>query len=287
MEGVEPRPTSPLGSRIAPPPRAFLDLFTDAKPTLHNLTADERRKVEAALTELPALHRRVLAERLRSLSFVDGMPNTALTYPANPGEAFRLYDITVRAGVLRQNVSEFLTEKELTCFDTTGSSLTISVDAGSMDAIVYVLLHEAAHVVDGGLRIAFDVPSGPIEHALIQGVWTDRTTALPQYRHPLLESTRFHAGGRVLNITDAEAVYSELGRTPFFTLYSSSNWHCDFAELVTWRTLTQNRGQPYRVLILDHGEIAYAFEPTGSALVQDRFELLERFFASQAAATHE
>ena len=58
---------------------------TAAAPTAHALTAVERHKLSAAFAALPPLHRRVLGERLRSVSFLDGMPNTALTCWRNVG----------------------------------------------------------------------------------------------------------------------------------------------------------------------------------------------------------
>ena len=81
------------------------------------------------------------------------MPNTALTSTINPDDSFRLFDITFRAGILKQNLSEWITEKERTCFDTTGSNISVSIEAGTLDAMTYVLLHETTHVVDGSLEI--------------------------------------------------------------------------------------------------------------------------------------
>ena len=72
------------------------------------------------------------------------------TSPANPPDPFRLFDIPVNSAILRQDVSEWLTQKERTCFQPPGSALSASVEARSkVDALFYVLLHEATHVVDG------------------------------------------------------------------------------------------------------------------------------------------
>ena len=88
-----------------------------------------------------------------ALGMADEQPNTALTSTVNPEEPYRLFDITIRAAVLGEDLSELLTQKERTCFDTAGSSLSLSIEAGQLDAIVYVLVHEATHVVDSSLRI--------------------------------------------------------------------------------------------------------------------------------------
>ena len=72
-------PASPLESRVMDAPAAVLKMFeeaVEAAPTAHALTTAERRKLSAGFAALPPLHRRTLGERLRGVSFLDGMPNT-------------------------------------------------------------------------------------------------------------------------------------------------------------------------------------------------------------------
>jgi hypothetical protein len=253
-------------------------------PTVHSLTEAERRKLSAAFAALPPLHRRILGERLRSVSFLDGMPNTALTSTVNPGESHRLFDITIRAAVFGENVSEWLTQKERTCFETTGSPLSVSVEAGTLDAIVYVLLHEATHIVDSCLRLTPAVLSdgrrvdGAPATAFTEGVWSERTTAAPRYRDPLLERVRFRAGGETLAIDQAGTVYASLRGTPFASLYGSSNWYDDLAEYVTLYHLTERLEQPYRIVIRSGGKETSAYEPMKSDLVRHRFDQMKPFY---------
>lgn len=280
-------PASSLESRIKETPAAVLKMFTDAglgTPTTHVLTAMERRKLSAAFAGLPPLHRRILGERLRSVSFLDGIPNAALTSTVNPDEPYRLFDITIRAGVLGENVSEFLTQKERSCFDTAGSPLSVSIEAGTLDAIVYVILHEATHVVDSSLRITpvarpgdQSMDGGPAG-TFTAGVWSDRTIFAARYRDPLLERVRFRADGEVLAIDRAEAVYAALRRTPFASLYGSSNWHDDVAESVVWYHMAEKLKQPYRIVIRNEGREIFAYEPMKSQLVRGRFGQMDRFY---------
>jgi hypothetical protein len=272
-------PASPLESRVGPTPASVLKMFEELgppAPTSHALTPDEKNQLAEALAALPPLHRRTLSERLRTLSFLDGMPNTALTSTVNPDGDFRLFDITMRAGVFRQTTSEWLTEKERACFDASGSPLSISIEAGSKPAIVYALLHEATHVVDSSLRVtpapaAGGKPgAGPETSAFTRGVWADATTPESRYRDRLLESACFRNSGRVLPIADAQAVYEALERTPFASLYGSRNWYDDLAEFVALYELTQALGQPYRIVIRRGSETIFADEPMRSSLVLGR-----------------
>jgi hypothetical protein len=282
-----PDPTTSLESRVKETPAAILKMLKElggTPPTDHALTGEERRKLSAALASLPPLHRRILSERLRGLNFVDGMPNTALTSTINPDEPYPLFDITIRAGVLREDVSEWLTQKERTCFDAAGSPLSVAVEAGKLDAIVYALLHEATHVVDFCLGITPAIRSGDQPAAgapataFTEGTWSGRLTHSPRYRDPLLERIKFRAGGQTLAIDQAESVYAALRRTPFVSLYGSNNWFDDLAEYVTVYHSTQVLKQPYRIVIRNEGKEVFGYEPMKSDLVRGRVGQMKQFY---------
>jgi hypothetical protein len=280
-------PSTALESRINGTPAAVLKMFKDAeaKPAAHVLTAVERQKVSRAFAALPPLSHRILRERLRSVSFLDGMPNTALTSTVNPDEPYKLFDVTIRAGIFNEDVSEFLTQKERTCFETANSSLNVSIQGGTLDAIVYVLLHEATHIVDGSLQITTERGLGDrldksSATSFTKDVWSGRTTLAPQYRNTLLESVRFRADGKVLSVDKAEDVYKALSRTPFASLYGSNNCHDDLAEVVTWYHLTEKLKQPYRIEIRRKGQVIFVYEPMRSRLVRSRFDLMKKFYES-------
>lgn len=281
-------PASPLASRVGETPASVLEMFAEPgtpAPTPHVLTMGERKQLSQALDALTPLQRRVLGDRLRRLSFLDGMPNTALTSTVNPDGDFRLYDITFRASIFRQNMSEWLTEKERTCYDAAGSTLEVSVEAGALPAIVGALLHEATHIVDSSLRITPALaskgqPAGdPASSAFTRGVWADSATPVARYRNPLLESVRFRPGGRVLPIAHAQAVYEALGRTPLASLYGSRNWSDDLAEYVELYELTQTLHQPYRVMIRKGAEKVFDCESMKSSLVLGRAAQLKDILA--------
>ena len=266
----------PLEARVAETPASVLRMLAEeedghAAPTEHVLTPDERRKVAAAFAALPPLHRRVLRERLQSVSFLDGMPNGALTSPVDAATPHRRFHITFRAGVLREDVSEFLTNKEQQCFDAAGSSRRVAIEAGTMDAIVFVLLHETTHVVDGSLQLT---PAS----AFTRSAWSERTVIAPAFQDPLLARAKFRRDGEVLPVGRAEAVYSALRRTPFVSLYASTNWYDDLAEAVAWYQLSERLGQPYRIVIREQGNEVFAYEPMKSPVVRKRFEQLAKFY---------
>jgi hypothetical protein len=279
-------PATSLPTRIKETPAGVVKMFEEAgmSPRQHQLSSAELLKVEKAFAILPPLHQRVLKEHLRSISFLDNMPNTALTSKVNTDDAYPLYDITFRAEVLRQNVSEWITEKERTCFEAKGSSLSVSIAAGALDAIVYILMHEATHVVDGSLGII------PVRNAgrtvdtakgtFTTGVWTDLTVFAPQYRNTLLESTHFRTSGKTLPIDSAGSVYQALERTPFVSLYSTSSQHEDLAEYLTVYHFTKKLKQPFQIIIRDKEKKVLIYEPMKSKLVKSRMRYMQVFYAN-------
>jgi hypothetical protein len=277
---------SPLLSRLGNTPESILKLFDEPgsiRPTAHTLTAEERRQLNEALNALPPLHRQVLGERLRTLSFLDGMPNTALTSPVDPNAEYRQYDITIRGSIFQQTASEWLTQKERTCFASEGSSRDVSIEVGDGPAILYALLHEGAHVVDGVVHITpYEAPGGkppdPTASPFTRGVWTDRTTPAPPFRDPLLESVAYRRGGKPLSMEVAPRLYDELNRTPFASLYGSSNWGDDLAEYVALYHLTHGLDQPYRIVVREGGRELSVYEPMKSRRVLERVSVMKAFY---------
>jgi hypothetical protein len=283
-------PTTPLESRLQSAPASVLELFREAgraAPKPHPLTGAERAKVSSAMQSLPPLHRRILRERLRGVSFLDGMPNTALTSTVNAEEPFQLFDITVNAVILSKSASVWLTEKEQTCFDTSGSSLRVSLDAGTkVDALLYVLLHEATHIVDFSERItppvaadgrSWQADSRPVT-PFTEGVWSDLSLPVARFRDPLRERVRFYTRSGALPVDQAPQVYGWLRRTPFVSLYGGRNSLDDLAEYVSVYHLVEVLKQPYRIVIRRDDDEVFVYEPMKSDLVRRRIGQMKRFY---------
>jgi hypothetical protein len=228
-----------------------------------------------------------LSERLRGMSFVDGMPNTALTSIVNPDESFRLFDITINSAILPKTASEWLTEKEQTCFDTNGSPLRVGVDAGkSLGAICYVLLHEATHIVDFTEQITPPVSADGRSWSTVgrpvspfsEGVWSDLSTSSPPYRDQLRSRVRFYTKSGALPVDQAAQVYESLRRTPFVSLYAGRNSLDDLAEYVNVYHLAEVLHQPYRIVLRRDNHEIFVYEPMKSELVRRRIGQVKRFY---------
>ncbi len=279
---LEDRQNTGLSERIQPAPESVFNMFREAgmEPVNHVLTEIEKEKVEKAFSVLPSLHQKILKEHLHSISFMDNMPNTALTSPVETSDATKKFNITFRAEMLHETISEWATRKENTCYDRSASNeYEVSIDAGELDAFVYVLLHEATHVVDGVL----DVTPHPKERDIFveptpftQNIWYKMNVPAENFIKPLLETTRFRSG-KPISILYAPEVYKALKETPFVSLYGMASWFEDLAEMVTIYHLTEKLNQPFRISVKKNDMEIVSFEPMKNELVKKRLKQLETF----------
>jgi hypothetical protein len=266
-----------LMARVGAPSQVAVDEFKkagmqDVRP--HQLTAHERAKIAAALASLPTLNKRVLEKNLHSLAFVDGIPGegTGLTSPyQNTG----LLDITLRASIVDESLSAFLTTKERRVYTDDGSGTTVSVTGTGTNALTYVLLHESAHAVDRTCGITADPHS-----RFTAGIWTSYKQLVPSLA-AIVPATYFR-GGNPLPVAKAASVYDALSHTPFVSLYATASEEEDFAELVAWREILKQHHGHLLIQVRDgHGKPAGRWDPFNSPGAQKRFTDVDELLGSQ------
>lgn len=205
QSGAKPKEdeiTTTLIERVGEPAQGDIETFKKAgmqDVTPHILTAEERIAVEAALASLPTLNKHVLEQHLHKLAFVDGIPGegTGLT---SPSAKTGLSDITLRASVINESLTTFLTNKERRVYKQDGSRLTISVTGTDTNALSYVLSHESTHVVDVSCRITTNPHS-----RFVQGIWTGHSTLAPSFA--AITPKTYFRGADHLPIVKASDVY--------------------------------------------------------------------------------
>lgn len=288
-ESVLERPNFLLSERVEDASDEVVKLFDEpgsARVARHRPTSAECGKLDGALGSLPLRHREILRTRLRGISFLEGMPNNALTSVVEVGRV-DMFDLTIRAGVLGETISELVTRKERTIFDRGDSRLELSIDAGGGDAILYVLLHEGAHMVDRSLRMTPEPGSSgsgqPAVSPLLREAWSSRTEIADPAVRAVLGGLAYRHSGAVVGIRQARMIYETLAHSSFASLYGSANWNEDIAELLAWHHLTQVLGQPYEIAIRDGDATVYAVEPMKNSRVAARTTYLKVFYANDGA----
>lgn len=270
-----------LLNRIGAPDPAVLEIFAGSGAAgieVHDLSEDERAVVDRALARLPPLYRDVLRRHLRRLSFLDLREGagSALTSRVGLDETSTQFDITFRASLLDETLTRFMNVKEARLFAEDGSGFTVEFDAGQSDALTYVLLHEATHIVDQVMGLTDDEAG-----AFRAGVWEDlRTPSEPLASSPAL-STPFRRMPPV-PLGDSPALYDALRQSPFVTFYATAAATEDLAELFAWQQLASRFDQTLTLTIRNReGGTVYRYEPLASPEVQPRFgevkALLERY----------
>ncbi|WP_026629046.1 hypothetical protein [Dyadobacter alkalitolerans] len=269
--------------RIKIAPESVFKMFREAgmQPVNHELTLAQNEKVRNAFATLPPLHQRILKQHLHSISFMDNMPNTALTSPVDSTAGPKMFNITFRATLLDENISEWATWKENSCFTPAAdSSYKVRVEAGKMDAIIYVLLHEATHVVDAVMNMT---PHPGEANAVVEptqftkDIWRLMDVPADPYVDSLLEQTRFR-NGKPISITQAPEVYAKLSKTPFPSLYAMAAWSEDIAELATIYHLTTKLRSPFYIVVTKNNKELAKFEPMKNVLVRQRLGQLAAFY---------
>ena len=277
--------STPLESRIGGElPAMTIRSYTDTgrvAPTVYTPTETEKRKVAAALALLSPLQRSIAEKRLRSITFANGLQSNAQATRSSFGSD-TTFDIVLNPILLNETVSDFLTRKERQLFDTAGSTLSVSVDGGSMDAVAYILLHEVTHMVDMTLRITpqglhRDTIPADAHTAFTSGVWQSTFKLAAPYHDPIFERVNFAPNAKTIPIAEAKMLYEALGRTPAVSIYATRGYPEDIAEAVAWRQMTLKLKQPYRIEIRDGDRVVYSCEPAANPLVQARFSQLARF----------
>lgn len=268
-----------LRARVAPPDDFVIQAYKDSgvpDPRPHTLTDEEWVKVDAALKQLPELYRRALQLHLRGLAFIDVPPGggNGLTRDVDPKATHKLFDITLRAGLLHETLTEFLNGKERGVFEPDGSGTTVTIEAGDTSALIYVLLHEATHVVDAMLRVT-DSP----DNAFGTGIWIGNRRLAPAYDHSPINASTFRRGDKT-PIGKAQALYQDLSRTPFVSLYATAAAPEDLAELVAWERMSSQLHQKLAIVVKDaKGRVVYRYAPLEAPLVRARFAAVKKLLA--------
>lgn len=269
---------TPLTSRIATAGPDVIGHFEAAgmrsvRPYL--LTPAELGLVEKAFARMPALHRRILETNLRHLSFVDGIPGLGSGLTSKVGDRV-LFDITLRASLLHASLTDFVTTRERRLFEADGSGRTITIDASGADALTYVLLHEATHILD----MTSHLTSQP-GNAFGNGIWeAPKDQGRVPLAAPLATSPAAASGFRDaarIPAGRARYYYDALAQTPFVSFYATASPAEDLAELVAWHVVSERYGATLAISVRDAtGAVLQRYEPARFPAVQARMPQVDQ-----------
>lgn len=286
-------PDSSLDSRFGPPPPKVLDYIKeyDKNPnyTPHSLSAKDRRVIKNTLKKLPPILKKTLQESAVGIYFIDNFQGGGLTEWLVDDQKRVFTFVLLNSDVLSTSLSSWLTQKDQSVFKNDSSQSTLTINMGKEDSgLLYILLHEGAHVLDYahpqtpypdfGIS-ALRPPNFP--NSFTQGIWLSYFRPTNRFISPLPYPINFYGfgGGPSIPQKDAKHYYNWLARTPFPSLYASKSWAEDYAEVFTLLYLTQTLKKPYQITLHSQGQKKLIWEPIKNPLVEKRFSCFKRIFS--------
>ncbi len=275
---------SDLADRIKTAPDFVLAYWSkqdDRSYTAYNLSEDDLRLTRQCLALLPGTYKTILKERLIGIYFVEDFLGSGLAdYVVDEND--RIYTILMfNPAVLKKDLSELVTEKERTCFipDRPGTSISITLD-DTLPGLIYILLHEATHIVDYINRYTPYVEPDMIkiqgknvnQTAFTDGVWSDYNRFKDTMDFKYKDRVTFYGmnQGPKINISNADDVYRALEAVPVASIYSTFNWAEDFAEYMTFYYLTRRLKTDYTITVSANDKVLYQYQPFAKKQVVDR-----------------
>jgi hypothetical protein len=257
-------------------------------------------ELRSAIRELPMPILSRARKRLAAIVLVQGLGTTGYTVALRDAAGASDQAIVVLdVSLIRQSANTWATWKENTPFrPSPGYELRVTLESTPEDtrknAIQFVLLHELGHVLAIQSGIVEDALSASLGISQPSGFnqlswrsispWQSRWDDILQARQLL----RFYAPDDAKRpIELARAIYSELLKTDFPTLYSATSPFDDFAESIATYAHCVLMHKPYQVVLRKSGKELARLEccwsskdPRQSDRCTRKKELLERFLGS-------
>lgn len=255
---------------------------------LYTLTDEEKRMFGEYIELLPSLYREVLQERLLAIYFVEDLVTSGLTdfVLSDSDDVYSILFINPK--VFELTISELITFKDQSCFiyDHEGPILQIDV-SGDYSGLLYILMHEATHIVDYALGITPYTDKSlkqlhlvrKDESDFVSRIWQDYDETVEYLFLSFPEKLNFYSTDEddKVSFDHLLGIYQELRNSPFVSLYSTINWAEDLAEYATFYYFTNDLNMDYKITIRENGTTIFDYSPFSSSLVVQRADFLDIF----------
>lgn len=253
--------------------------------TAYEPTPEEHSLLEQSLALLPPSYMKLFEERLVGIFFVNRFIGSGMTDYVIDGNQKLYFTLILNPETMRHDASDWLSHRESTCFGAAAGEeqvTTVKIDCGrEYTGLLYVLLHEGAHMidyldhatpyVDWSMQV---LGMGTAPTSFSAPVWRSYSKPRARDDFPLRSELHFYGLGKPIPISQAAALYRGLKKSPFVSLYGSTNWAEDFAEYMTWYWWTQNLHQPYTIELNRDGSPIWNYAPMSEARILDRAKLI-------------
>jgi hypothetical protein len=284
--------TSPLWERVSASDAMVLENIRgmDQRPDyeFYPLSEKEKSLLKESFQLLPPSFQEVLQERLIGIYFIQDFFSSGLTdfVLSEEGEVYTILFLNPR--VFDNTISQLLTYRDNSCFDMADGDLELEIRiTGDYSGLLYILMHESAHIID------YTGKKTPYVHSIMrdlhynkegESAFTDQFWKDYDKPEDFLYMTynnrlKFYSDEGSDKIPNGEMidVYRELEQSPFASLYSCLNWAEDYAEYTTLYYFTQYLHMEYRIRILQKNESIWEYKPLANNMVLQRESFLDIF----------
>ncbi len=272
----------PLTERIAIAPPELLDYIRldtiknglPNRPRISDINAAFLNDARSAVMAMPELVRKLISPTLAGIYFVEDIGGTGYTdeiRDAN-GRAVAGFIVLDPLVLIQRKANDWITWRENTPFKTSKiAKLIAKIEDPANDtvqnAIQFIALHEMGHVFSIGRKIHPSWNSQPkevnvSEYSFLRSSWTRSVAGRFEPRIGSEFSQRkdvVYYFGAKLTGDQMRDTYSNLAKTDFPTLYSSTNPSDDFAESFATYVHTIMLGKPFQVTITVEGAQPYRY----------------------------
>lgn len=283
----------PLEERHQVCPDPVLKLLSDWDQRdykAHTLTHDQKKEFKKCINLLPNSYKRILKESLLGIYFIPDFLTSGYADVCYTDSLEAKCYLVIRPDVFEKSLSQWLSEKENTCFIQDTAEVKISINAGNQySGLLGILLHESSHIVDyierftpnvdDGIRPYYIAHNIPIkEPHFSKHIWEDQKQLSPSITFPDRKNISFYGmnKGPKISLSKAKNIYEQLEQTPFASLYASKLRAEDFAEMAMFYYLTHNLKQPYTIEIFRQNEKVYQYKPLKNPIVLKRVKVLQK-----------
>ncbi len=262
-----------LIERVNETPAFVLDFFKELDETdtykNYKLNEEEAEQVSEFLNMLPEIFKEVMRQKLIGIYFIENFMGGGYTEYVLDEKNNIFTILIINPETLKSGLSEFLTFKENTCFIKNDESITVALDCGDeYTGLLYILLHEAAHIADyinnytPFVEKSVQKFSNYKQLNFVEGVWLEYDKPENKYDFKGRTDIKFYGlgGGPKINLSEAEYYYDKIFNAPFASLYGSKNWAEDFADYCAFAYMTDNLNLDYSINIYKDGELLKSYD---------------------------
>jgi len=270
----------PLERRIEPAPADMVNFVTQyntatgspARPCTTIAEADFMNDIRQAIEELPLLVKRKLEPRLLGIFFMTDLGSSAImdVVARVNGDligAFIAIDLNV---FLHRKANEWASWKENTTFIPASdfrleAFIAEEAEDNRKSALQYSLLHEFGHVLAAGLEFMPDhwqdqsLTRETMNYSFLPLSWEvqadSKVAPLARDDFPFRQKVTYYSIPQIPG-SHAPAIYQDLEKTAFPTLYAATSVHEDFAECFTTYVHTIMLNKRHEINVYDHGKLA-------------------------------